>query len=346
MTSALPSRQTRGDGDLNTGIGDTALYNNSGTNNTATGYATLVSNESGNQNTATGSYAMESNLFGSSNTANGFQALYSNSDGDSNTASGTNALYKNTSGNNNTALGVSALTGNTTGDTNIAIGFSAGRELTTGSNNIDIANVGVAGESKAIRIGTKTTHRATYIAGISGATVAGGVGVIIDTNGHLGTGTSSERYKDKIKPMDKTSEAILSLQPVTFGYKHELDPEAIPQFGLVAEQVEKVNPDLVARDGQGKPYTVRYEAVNAMLLNEFLKAHRKVEAQEATITQLKEADMKLAAIVAAQQATKAEEQKEIQTLTESLKEEAFRIQKVSDELEANKAAPRVVANDQ
>src|SRR5439155_21594561 len=137
-----------------------------------------------------------------------------------------------------------------------------------------------------IRIGKVGTQKAIFIAGISGTTVAEGVGVIVDTKGHLGTITSSERFKDEIKPMDKASEAILGLQPVTFRYKHELDPADIPQFGLVAEEVEKVNPDLVARDDQGKPYTVRYEAVNAMLLNEFLKAHRKMEEQEANIAQL------------------------------------------------------------
>src|SRR5439155_9130883 len=145
---------------------------------------------------------------------------------------------------------------------------------------------GKAGESNYIRIGTKGTHTHTLIAGISGATVAGGVGVIIDTNGHLGTVVSSERFKDKVKPMDKASEVILALKPVTFRYKKELDPAGIPQFGLVAEEVEKVNPDLVARDEQGKVYTVRYEAVNAMLLNEFLKEHRKVEEQQVCITGL------------------------------------------------------------
>src|SRR5262249_11515794 len=136
---------------------------------------------------------------------------------------------------------------------------------------------GFAGESKTIRIGGNQIN--TYIAGISGATVPSGVPVIIDTDGHLGTATSSARYKDAIKPMDKASEAILALRPITFRYTKELDPAAIPQFGLVAEEVEKVNPDLVARDEQGKPYSVRYEAVNAMLLNEFLKEHRKNEQQ-------------------------------------------------------------------
>ena len=214
-------------------------------------------------------------------------------------------------------MGFNALN-NTTGNSNIALGDSAGTNLTTGSNNIDIGNKGKAGESNYIRIGTKGTQTHTLIAGISGATVAGGVGVIIDTNGHLGTVVSSERFKDKVKPMDKASEVILALKPVTFRYKKELDPAGIPQFGLVAEQVAKVDPDLVARDDQGKPYTVRYEAVNAMLLNEFLKAHRKMEEQEATI---------------------AKQQEQIEALTTGL-------QKVSDEVELSKPAPRTVLNNQ
>ena len=148
--------------------------------------------------------------------------------------------------------------------------------------------------------------------------------MIIDTNGHLGTVVSSARYKDAIKPMDKASEAILALQPVTFRYKHELDPKGIPQFGLVAEQVEKVNPDLVARDEQGKPYTVRYEAVNAMLLNEFIKEHQKVEGLEATA---------------------AQQEKEIAALTTALKAQAARIQKVSDQLKTQVPASRVVARN-
>src|SRR5207249_4051057 len=157
----------------------------------------------------------------------------------------------------------------------IALGANAGQNLTTGDNNIDIGNAGVAGESNTIRIGTVRTHANTFIAGISGVTVAGGVGVIIDSKGHLGTVVSSERFKDEIKPMDRASEAILALRPVTFRYKHELDPKGIPQFGLVDQDVEKLNPALVARNAEGKVFTVRYEAVNAMLLNEFLKEHRR-----------------------------------------------------------------------
>ena len=195
-------------------------------------------------------------------------------------ADGVNSLFKNTTGAANVAIGYNALFNNMTGGFNTALGPAAGSQLTTGSNNIDVANKGIAAEANTIRIGTTGTQTNTYIAGISGVTVAGGVGVITDSSGHLGTIVSSARFKEAIKPMDEVSEAILSLKPVTFRYKHDLDPEGIPQFGLVAEDVEKVNPDLVARDEQGKAYTVRYETVNAMLLNEFLKEHRKVEQLE------------------------------------------------------------------
>src|SRR5437667_134718 len=240
-----------------------------------------------NENSAEGDDALFSLTTGSGNTATGFDALYSNTDGNDNTATGFQALVYNTTGYNNTATGQYALFSNTTGSNNIALGFGAGGNLTTGSNNIDIGNAGLlAGESKRIRIGQAGIQTRTFIAGISGATVAGGVGVIVGSNGQLGTVVSSERFKDVIKPMDKASEAILALKPVTFHYKKELDPDGIPQFGLVAEDVEKVNPALVSRDEQGKPYTVRYEAVNAMLLNEFLKAHRKVETLEAKLAKL------------------------------------------------------------
>jgi hypothetical protein len=206
------------------------------------------------------------------------------------------------------------------------LGASAGGNLTTGENNIDIGDGGIAGESNAIRIGTVGTQNATFIAGIRGVAVGGGVGVVVGTNGQLGTAVaSSERFKDEIKPMGKASEAILALKPVTFRYKHELDPEGIPQFGLVAEQVEKVNPDLVARDDQGKVNTVRYEAVNAMLLNEFLKQHRNVKELEAAI---------------------ARQQEEIKALTASIKEQASQIRKVSAQLEVRKAAPRMIVNNQ
>ncbi len=243
-----------------------------------------------NFNTAEGTNALFSVTAGFDNTATGFQALLSNTIGSFNTAIGYEALLSNTTASDNTAIGASTLASNTTGSANTALGLNAGANLTTGSNNIDIGNAGIAGESNKIRIGTKPAQKATFIAGISGVTVANGVGVIINPQGQLGTVVSSERFKDAIKPMDKASEAILALQPVTFLYKKDLDPQGIPQFGLVAEQVEKVNPDLVARDEEGKPYTVRYEAVNAMLLNEFLKEHRGVQDLKNTVAKQEATD--------------------------------------------------------
>ncbi|PYI94889.1 MAG: hypothetical protein DMF00_17010, partial [Verrucomicrobia bacterium] len=236
---------------------------------TAVGYNALPSNTTGYLNTATGSYALNSNTTGVQNTATG--------DG---------ALTSDTIGSYNTAAGSGALTYNTTGDHNIALGASAGINVTTGSRNIDIGHHGFRRDDNTIRIGNPGTQTATFIAGISGATVPTGVAVVVDSTGHLGTTTSSARFKDAIKSMDKASEAILALKPVSFRYKKELDPDGIPQFGLVAEEVEKVNPDLVARDDQGKPYTVRYEAVNAMLLNEFIKARCQIESQQKQIDAL------------------------------------------------------------
>src|SRR5712691_1757572 len=221
------------------------------------------------------------------NTAEGTNALLSDTIGNFNTAIGYEALLSSGTASDNTAIGANTLTSDTTGSANTALGSNAGSNLTTGSNNIDIGNAGVAGESNKIRIGTKPAQKAAFIAGISGVTVANGVGVIINPQGQLGTAVSSARFKEQVKPMEKVSEAILSLQPVTFRYKHDLDPDGIPQFGLVAEQVAKVNPDPVAREEEGKPYTVRYDAVNAMLLNEFIKEHRKVEELSATVGQLK-----------------------------------------------------------
>jgi hypothetical protein len=314
-------------GSDNTASGFTALFSNEeGSFNTATGSNALYSNTGGSYNTAGGSVALYSNISGIWNTASGWGALYSNIDGSYNTADGLQALFSNTSGTYNTACGLNALYSNNTGSNNIGLGTGAGGALTTGSNNIDIGNAGVAGESAKIRIGTKPTHKNTYIAGIYGVTVSRGIGVIVDNTGHLGTTTSSARFKDQIKPMDKASDAILALEPVSFRYKKELDPEGITQFGLVAEEVEKVNPDLVAHDEQGKPYTVRYEAVNAMLLNEFLKEHRKVEEQEAAITELR-------SLVAQQgkdfQSTASEQQMEINALIASLREQASQIQRVT-----------------
>ena len=217
------------------------------------------------------------------------------------------------------ATGWNSLATNTTGSGNIAIGYSAGSAI-TGDKNIAIGNSGVAGESTTIRIGDVQT--ATYVAGISGVTVADGVGVIVAADGRLGTVVSSARFKDQIKPMDRASEAILSLEPVTYRYKKNLDSKGIPQFGLVAEQVEKVNPDLVARDAEGKAYSVRYDVVNAMLLNEFLKEHRKVEGQSNEMAELKAS---------------------VAGLKSALQEQAAAIRNIGAQVAADHAAPRIVS---
>jgi hypothetical protein len=325
-------------GNSNTASGDRALFlNTTGSGNTGSGSTALFSNTTGSNNVADGYTALYSNTTGVNNTATGYHALYSNQTGNSNTAAGVNVLLHN-SASSNTAVGLNALLLNTTGANNIALGASAGSTLTTGSNNIEIGNVGVAAEANTIRIGKTGTQQATYIAGISGKAVAGGIGVIVDSNGHLGTVVSSARYKENIEPMDKASEAILALNPVTFRYKPELDPDGIPQFGLVAEDVEKVNPDLVVRDAEGKVFTVRYEAVNAMLLNEFLKEHRKLAQLEATVAQ-QQTDF---------EATIAQQEKDFQSkLTEQqnrINVLASGLEKVTAQFALSKAASRTVRN--
>jgi hypothetical protein len=263
-------------GNANTANGFQALKSNTaGIGNTANGDAALFLNTTGNENTANGVLALFVNTTGGFNTATGSSALENNGTGFNNTATGVFALANNTTGDGNTADGVNALLNNTTGINNVALGVQAGVNLTTGNNNIDIGNFGVAAESATIRIGLGQTR--TFIAGIRGRTtgVANALPVVIDSNWQLGTASSSRRFKKEIKPMNQTSESILGLKPVTFHYKS--DATNTPQFGLIAEEVEKVNPDLVVRDENGEIYTVRYDAVNAMLLNEFLKEHSKVE---------------------------------------------------------------------
>jgi hypothetical protein len=302
-------------GSFNTGVGAGALALNTGDSNTATGTVALFLNTTGSGNTAIGTAALLHNTDGAGHTAVGFNALATATAGATafaaNTAVGVNALLGDTTGNGNTAVGASALFSNTTGGGNTAIGNFAGSLLTTGDNNIDIGSIGFAGESNTIRIGTQGTQAFTIIAGINEDILASGVPVIVSPDGFLGVAISSARFKDQIKPMDKASEALFALKPVTFHYKKKIDPAGISQFGLVAEDVEKVNPDLVVRDKEGKPYTVRSEQVNAMLLNEFLKEHRKVEQLE----------------------------KQVEALTAGL-------QKVSAQLEATKASPQVVNNSQ
>jgi hypothetical protein len=327
--NALTSNVT---GSHNTALGQSALTSNIASDNVAVGFSALFHNTTGTPNVAVGTQALQTNTTGIDNTAVGHSALFSNTGGSFNVAVGTEALFNNIGAGSNTAVGFSALASanggsntavgesalaNSSGSSNIAVGAGAGLNLSGAGNfNIHIGNAGSNGDSNTIRIGN--TQTATFIAGISGAAATGGAAVFVTAAGKLGTVTSSARFKDAIKPMDKTSEAILALKPVTFRYKHELDPDGIPQFGLVAEEVEKVNPDLVARDANGDVYTVRYEAVNAMLLNEFLKEHKTVQEQGATIARL---------------------EKQIEALTAGL-------QTLSAQIELSKPAPQTVLNDQ
>ena len=334
----------------NTAEGKDALFSlTTGVDNTALGFQALYNGTTASGNTAVGSQALLSNTASTRNVAVGAAALDSLTSGEMNTAVGNVSLEQGVSVNFNTALGRHAL-GRTQGDQNTGLGFFAGWNLSDdGTNNIYIGNAGpvpIGTESNTIRLGTQTAtivtvgnppfeshpmpaHTATFIAGISGTAVTGRP-VMINANGKLGTPPSSARFKDGIKPMDKASEAILALKPVTFRYKKEVDAERTSEFGLVAEQVEKVNPDLITRDPDGKAFTVRYEAVNAMLLNEFLKEHRKVEEQSRKIQE--------------QDATIAQFKKEMQTIVARLKEQDSKIQKVSARLEMQTAPAQTVAN--
>jgi trimeric autotransporter adhesin len=311
-------------GSDNTAFGFAALQNTTQGGNTATGSQALLGNCTGFNNTADGAFALQSNTTGESNTAIGTSALENNND-NFNTAVGAGAMFLSTSAFRNTAVGAFTLENLTTGFDNIAIGFNAGLSVTTEARNINIDNEGVAGESSTIRIGN-FLHSQTFIAGISGVTVTG-TAVVVNGNGQLGVQASSARFKQDIQPMNSASEALLSLKPVTFRYKKEIDPAGTSQFGLLAEEVEKIDPALVVRDRDGKPFTVRYDQVNAMLLNEFLKEHRKVQELEVTVAQQQENF----------QATLTEQEKRIEVLTSGL-------QKLSAQVGRTKPEQQMVAN--
>jgi hypothetical protein len=287
-----------------------------------------------------GALALHSDSTGAFNTATGVSALFSNTSGYNNVANGVSALYNNADGHDNTAMGFQALLNSTGGDYNIAIGAGAGVNHATGSNDIYIGDAGGAAESNVIAIGSfpssGTNYTAAYVGGIYDAFVSDRQ-VYIQSNGRLGTLASSRRYKEEIRPMDKTSEALFALQPVTFRYKQEIDPSHRLSFGLIAEDVAEVSSALVSRDKEGKPQTVRYEAVNAMLLNEFLKEHKKVDEQQAAISQLD-------SVVAMQQRVASEQQKEIKALVATVKEQAAQIEKVSAQLGENKPAKVIASN--
>jgi hypothetical protein len=300
---------------LCTAVGFQALANSTGagTANSALGYQALVNNTDGGGNTAIGVGALLGNTTGNSNVATGNNALSSNTIGDDNTANGFSALIINTEGSDNTAVGFGALASNITGDGNTVVGASAGGGVTGDNNTIlgEGAGGGIGTASNVICIGASVAGASvtgsTYINNIW-TRPGGSQAVYVNAEGKLGAQVSSRRFKEEIKPMHEASQALFALEPVTFRYKKEIDPARTAQFGLVAEEVEKVDPALVIRDKDGKPYSVRYDQVNAMLLNEFLKEHNKVEKLESTVA----------------------------NLVATMKDQAAQIQKVSAELEAAK----------
>ncbi len=254
--------------------------------NTATGSNALSSNTSGSGNTGSGLNALYSNTTGFNNTATGSGALLGNTTGANNTAGGFNALYANTTGYRNTAIGSGALFNNTTGVLNIAIGDSAGLNLTTGNNNIDIGNLGAAAESNTIRIGTQGTQTNTFIAGISSVPLAFSAPVAITSFGQLGVAVSSRRYKFDIGDMGNATEGLMRLRPVTFRYLAHGENAPL-QYGLIAEEVAEVYPELVTRNKDGEVDAVMYQFLAPMLLNEVQKQHQTIDEQQKTIEELR-----------------------------------------------------------
>jgi hypothetical protein len=315
---------------FNTGVGAGTLVLNNADSNTAVGAAALLLNTTGVNNTAVGTDALVYNDNGGGNTANGAFALFSNTTGIVNVAMGWDALPSNDNGSGNVAIGEESLVNNVSGGVNTVVGAMAGANIEAGSNNIYIgwgvdAN-GPFDESDTIRIGRPPNATSPALHCFIGGIAAGGATANLQvdpTTGELLQVVSSARYKENIQQMGTASDALFALKPVTFHYKKEIDPAGKSQFGLVAEEVEKVNPDLVVRDKEGKPYSVRYDQVNAMLLNEFLKEHRAfVEEQQKA----------------------AQQQKEIDLLKAELKEQRSLIQKVSDRIEVKNSTPQVVVN--
>jgi Chaperone of endosialidase len=337
--------------DYNTACGAAALlFNGTGTDNTAIGTGALLFNTIGEGNTATGGFALHNNTEGDFNTANGEITLYFNTTGERNTAIGNQALYSNVNGTANTAIGFQALSGSNTGGANTALGSLAGVSI-TGTGNVCIGQA-VFGEANV--------DDRTYIRNVNTLTQNFSAGVndyvtVRLSDGRLGHSAvvSSRRYKEDIKPLDKTSQALYALKPVSFRLKKEFDPTQALGFGLIAEEVEKVDRALVYRNDKGQVESVRYEMVNAMLLNEFLKEHRKVEEQEASTKQLKSTVSRQEATIAGLRSastqqrkdfetTTAQQQKQLQALIATLNEQAAQLQKISAGIELSRPEPRQV----
>jgi hypothetical protein len=339
----------------NTAEGTRALFNRTtGVWNTANGFEALYHDYAGSSNTATGIRALFFTTYGEKNTGYGALALYENHQGGQNVAVGYQTIFYGTTAGDSTAIGYRALYitarypafhggpsgvtavgslalyGDGPGSGNVALGFQAGFHVSFTDLNIHIANTGDANNSdlSTIRLGTTGEHSKTFIAGIRGVStgVSNAVPVVIDSAGQLGTMSSSRRFKNEIKPMDQSSESILALEPVRFHYKS--DATNTPHFGLIAEEVAQVDPNLVVDDADGEIYTVRYDAINEMLLNEFLKEHDKAERLKQQF-----------------QATVAQRKEQIQMLTARLNEQASQIQKVSAQLELQRPGSQMALND-
>ncbi len=327
----------------NTAHGYTALYHNvDGTDNTAVGFAALYHNTTAEFNCAFGEFALFNNLKAWTNNAFGVEALYNNLTGETNNAFGTGALFANTAGESNNAFGHLALESNVDGVWNNAFGFNALDSNVSGSFNTaigDSAGLDITGDGNVCIgegvFGETGVNDSTYVRNVgSTAQPVGGTvfGVTVDSaTGKLGFAPSSRRYKEDIKPMDKASEALFALKPVTFRHKKQIDPKQHLDYGLIAEDVAKVNPELAIRNGKGEIESLNYQAINAMILNEFLKEHQKVAEQQATIAELK--------------STVAQQQKGMDVLTAQLKEQATQIQKVSAQIEMSRPVPKVVLNN-
>jgi hypothetical protein len=275
-------------GSDNTGSGFLALAGNTtGINNTAAGFQALLKNTTGIDETAIGGLSLQNNTTGNFNTSAGYRSLGGNTTGTLNTAAGVNALLRNTSGASNTAVGANAMFNNTAGSNNIALGVGAGQALTVGNNNIEIGNSGLAAETNGIRIGKQGTQTHTYIAGISGVPITGAP-VEVSSTGQLGIVMSSARYKHDIRNMGSATERLMRLRPVTFRYNN--DPSGALQYGLVAEEVAKVYPELVDYGPDSKVQTVRYSMLSSMLLNELQKqnaeVHRRLRENERQARQI------------------------------------------------------------
>jgi len=320
-------------GNFNTGIGTVSLLINTADNNTAVGTRSLLLNTTGSENTAVGANALLHNDSGSENNAFGSSALFSNVDGFFNNAHGRSALTNNT-GSENNAFGDLALENTTTGSSNTAIGDDALRSNVDGSGNIAIGDEAGTGlnpsVSNCIAIGAPgdgpfaDLDSTCFIGSIYGEAVSDPgtqTAVFVDQYNVVGIFNSSRRFKHDIKPMDKASETLHRLKPVTF--KFNSDWKGTTQYGLIAEEVAEVDPQLVVRGKDGEVQTVHYEHINNMLLNEFLKEHKKVQELTATV---------------------AQQQKGMEILTAQLKEHAAQIQKVSAQLEISKPGTEVVAN--